>query len=58
MPGRKGEHSPTRALGRALNVVSALSGRGLSGKIRHPTGIFPTDTRAEDSAQQPDIARA
>jgi len=27
MPRRKGEHSPTRALGRAVNAVSALSGR-------------------------------
>ena len=27
-----------------------------AGKIRHPTGIFPTDTGA-NSAQQPDTAR-
>ena len=36
MPRRKGEHSPTRALGRAVNAVCALSGRVHSGENPTP----------------------
>ena len=56
MPRLKGEHSPTRALGRAVNAVFALGGRVDSAENPAPTGIFPTDT-AGNSGQQPDTAR-
>ena len=45
MPGRKGEHSATRALMTGRLTPSRPSVATFTAvKIRHPTGIFPTDT--------------